>query len=216
MLNNRMFSLFVFRVFLAKIKFYMYHNTNRFFKKYDLISDSFIKEALTLDLISLLRARLTVREMLYKAPVFGITFFYLVGFFQVLNQVKNDFKLTDGTLTVVVLLFVLALVIFSKNSLIRLVSFFLYWAFILSFFFKYLILGGYGIWYYYGYLLILIAVVRPLWNFLVEMCFFLLIKKVYHHSWFQKLLPYLSPNFDVQEMERELNELKKKQNDYKS
>ena len=41
--------------------------------------------------------------------------------------------------------------------------------------------------------------------------FFFLIKKIYYYSWFQKMLPHLSPNFDTKDVEEELKN--KKNND---
>ena len=45
-------------------------------------------------------------------------------------------------------------------------------------------------------LVVIVGLVRPFWRNLVELIFFLGVKRFHQSTWFQKLLPHLTPGFD--------------------
>lgn len=131
----------------------------------------------------------------------------VVGFITVSLEIKNVFSISDAVFINMLLIFFFLIIRIGEDSVVKFTGFFTY-IFLLFFFFKEFYIFDNPITTYIR-LFIFIAVIRPLWNFLVELCFFVLIKKIYQYSWFQKLLPHLSPNFDIKEMEKELKNKKK-------
>ena len=126
------------------------------------------------------------------------SFCYLIGFFTLIAQIQYYFNLTEMQTTFLVFFILILFVTRGNNFLIRFISWILYWFFLLTVF-PYIFFSD-NLLHCYSYLLVVIVIIRPLWHFLVELLFFLLLKQIYPYSWFQKLLPYLSPNFDPSEI----------------
>lgn len=189
------FFFFLLRVFLARIRFNTILLVKWFFCRYPLLEPKFIKQASQQAVKNFVKNKISLNNMIGKIPITWIMFFYLVGFFTVLDQLKVYWNLKSVTVLVLMLVVIFIFTILSENSLVKLISFFFYWLCILTIFLVWFPLEQTNIWHYYLRLLVLLVIVRPLWHFLVELLFFLLLKQIYPYSWFQKLLPYLSPNF---------------------
>lgn len=199
---------FLFKIYFVKLKVYILW----WFTENPLISSEFLTNSMNESFYSFLKNIVFGIKLSFDFFVkvwFG--FCYLIGFFTLLAQIRVYFGLTDKQATFLIILTLIIFLMKGGNFLIRFVSWLSYWFCLLKVF-SYAVFDQ-DLWTYYGYLLIFMAMVRPLWNFLVELSFFFLIKKIYHCSWFWKLLPYLSPNFDASKAKQELKG-RKKSDDY--
>ena len=129
---------------------------------------------------------------LYKSCV---TFFTLLGLFTFLVQIKQETCLSEKEISLILATVVLIGIIFSSDSFIKLISFLFYWYFILNVPYIYFLLQDNNLWMFYLYLYIVIAVIRPLGNFVVESFFFFLVKRYYKYNFFRKILVCMAPNF---------------------
>ena len=171
---------------------------NFFFKKYPLISKKFLKKVVHHKVSNYIFYKFHQFNAVQYLWSIWFSFFYVIGFINFLvfmNQQSIFLKiLLLGMITVLIVTF-----FWQENSLLIFLtagSYFFFFIFIVFFFKVDLTVFSN----FYLRLLVLLVIVRPLWHFLIELLFFLLIKQIYPHSWFQKLLPYLSPNFDPLEI----------------
>lgn len=194
------FFFFLLRVFLARIRFNVILSVKWFFYRYPLLEPKFIKQASQQEVKNFIKNKISLNNMVSKIPITWIMFFYLVGFFTVLNQLKVYWNFKPITVLVLMLAVIFIFIVLSENSLVKLISLFFYWLCVLTILLVWFPLEQTSIWHYYLRLFILLTIVRPFWHFLTELLFFLLLKQIYPYPWFQKLLPYLSPNFNSQEI----------------
>lgn len=192
-MNN--YSNFIIRVYLARFKAFLV----AWLRSNSPICKNFLKHSVAMSFFFYIKLLLLPVQLSFDFfSKIWFSFCYLVGFFTLIAQIQHYLDLTETQTTFLIFFILILFVVRGSNFLIRFISWILYWFFLLIVF-AYVFFTG-DLLHYYSYLLVVIAVVRPLWHFLIELLFFLLIKQIYPYSWFQKLLPYLSPNFDPLEI----------------
>ena len=183
------------RVYLARFKVFLVG----WIRSNSPICNSFLKHSVTMSFFFYIKLFLLPVQLSFDFfSKIWFSFCYLIGFFTLIAQIQYYFNLTETQTTFLVFFILILFVVRGSNFLVRFISWILYWFFLLTVFAH--IFFSDDLLHCYSYLLIVIAIVRPLWHFLIELLFFLLLKQIYPYSWFQKLLPYLSPNFDPLEI----------------
>ena len=124
--------------------------------------------------------------------------FYYYGFLCFLDYLEQVWQLSHTNLLLLIAIIIFLAILPSGNFLVSFVTSFGYFFLIFLWWYNYRkTLDSTS---FILVLLLLVTVVRPLWRFVIKTMFHILIKQIYPHSWFQKLLPYLSPNFDPLEI----------------
>ena len=169
-----------------------------FFNKYPLISKKFLKRAVYSKVMDFTFYKFRQFNAIQYLWSIWFSFFYVIGFLNFLVFVNQQPFFMKALLLSIVIVLIITF-FWQENSLLVFLSgssYFVFFIFII--FFLKVDLTVFSNFYFR--LLVLLIIVRPLWHFLVELLFFLLLKQIYPHSWFQKLIPYLSPNFDPLEI----------------
>ena len=195
-------KLFI-KVYYHKIKFF-YFNRKYFFV---LLNHNFLKESVLLSVRGYLKNYFSI-----KSPKFWTIYSYLVsvyfslvyyyGFLSLLGYLENTYDIGQQKLLLLIALIICLIILPSGNFLVNFTASFTYFLLVFTWWFDFRKTLGLST--FILVFVFLILVVRPLWGLLIKLLYFFLIKKIYCYSWFQKLLPHLSPNFDSLEVEKEL------------
>ena len=199
------------KVYYYKLK-HLYFNRKYFFVW---LKDDFIKESVSLSARTYLKNYFSI-----KSPKFwtvysyfiGVYFFlvYYYGFLSLLGYLENTYGIGHQKLLLLVAFITFLIILPSGNFLVTFTSSFTYFLLVFLWWFNFrktLDFNSFAVIFVF-----LILVVRPLWTLLIKLLYFFLIKKIYHYSWFQKVLPHLSPNFDSSEVRGELKDWKDEDN----
>lgn len=180
------------------------------------LNHDFLKESVQLSARDYLKNYLSIKPpkfwTIYSYLV-GMYFFlvYYYGFLSLLGYLENTYGIGQQKLLLLVAFIIFLTILPSGNFLVAFTSSFTYFLLVFLWWFdfrKTLDPGTFAV-----VFIFLILVVRPLWTLLIKLLYFLLIKKVYHYSWFQKILPHLSPNFDPSEVQEEFKDWKDEDKD---
>lgn len=117
-------------------------------------------------------------------------------------ELKKALAVPVTLLLVLFFIYLFVITRIQEDALIQMVAAFSYVLLVLPFFWSTLKpshLQGGGLENIFK-LLLMVGLVRPLWRNLVEFAFFLLVKKLHRFFWFQKLIPHLSPGFDLEKL----------------
>ena len=199
------------------IKVYYYKWKSRYFsRKYFFVwlNEDFLKNSILLSTKNYLKNYFSIKEPKFwtvYSYLVGVYFFlvYYYGFLSFLSYLENTYEIGQQKLLLLIAFIIFLVILPSGNFLVNFTSSFTYFLLVFVWWFDFRKSLEPSV--FIIVFVLLILVVRPLWTLLIKLCFFLLIKKIYYYSWFQKLLPHLSPNFDFKEMEQMLKN--KKNND---
>ena len=196
-----------------------FHKTKgRFFSRrhfFIFIKPEFIFQSINFSLVQYARDYFIIKKpwfwsiYSYLLLVFFFLFYYY-GFLCFLEYLEQVWNLSQTSLLKVVALIIFLSILPSGNFLVSFVISFSY--FFLIFLWWYNFRKNLDSTSFFVILLLLVLVIKPLWKFVVKAIFYTLFKKIYHHSWFQKALPHLSPNFDSSEVRGELKDWKDEDN----
>ena len=188
------------------IKVYYYKLKSIYFnRKYFLVwlNHDFLKKSALLPTRSYLKNYFSI-----KSPKFWTVYSYLIGayfslvyyygFLSLLSYLENTYGIGQQKLLILIAFIILLTILPSGNFLVNFTSSFTYFLLVFIWWFDFRKTLDPGA--FIGVFVFLILVVRPLWILVIKLFYFLLIKKIYHYSWFQRALPHLSPGFDVLEV----------------
>ena len=170
-------------------------NLEFFFKIYPPITSKFVVQSLTMSYKSYVKEKIYFKNFAFFLYKSCVSFFTLLGLFYFLLQIKQETCLSEKQISLILAIVILTGIIFSSDSFIKLVSFLLYWCFILNIPYTYFLLQDSNLWMFYIYLYIVIAFIRPLGNFVVESFFFFLVKRYYKYNFFKKILVCMAPSY---------------------
>ena len=200
-------KLFI-KVYYYKLKS-LYFNRKYFFVW---LNQDFIKESILLSTESYLKSYFSI-----KHPKFWTVYSYLIsvyfflvyyyGFLSLLDYLENTYGIGQQKLLLLIALILFLIILPSGNFLINFTSTLTYFLLVFVWWFNFRKTLDLAI--FILVLILLVLVVRPLWTLLIKVLYFLLIKKLYQYPWFQKVLPHLSPSFDLLEVQEELKKQQK-------
>ena len=192
---------------LGKVYYYklksIYFNRKYFFVW---LKHDFLKESVLLSTRTYLKNYFSIKPPKFwtvYSYLIGVYFFlvYYYGFLSLLGYLENTWGIGQGKLLLLVAFIIFLTILPSGNFLVNLTSSLTYFLLVFLWWFDFRKTLDPGT--FIGVFVFLVLVVRPLWSLLIKLLYFLLIKKIYHYSWFQKMLPHLSPNFDPREVREE-------------
>ena len=200
-------KLFI-KVYYYKLKS-LYFNRKYFFVW---LNQDFIKETVLLSAKSYLKNYFSIKQPKFwtvYSYLIGVYFFlvYYYGFLSLLGYLENIYGISQQKLLLLIAFILFLIILPSGNFLVNFISTLTYFLLVFVWWFNFRKTLDPTI--FIVVFVFLVLVVRPLWTLLIKVLCFLLIKKLYQYSWFQKVLPHLSPNFDPLEVQEELKKQQK-------
>ena len=175
------------------------------------INHDFLKETVLLSTRSYLKNYFSIKPpkfwtvySFFIAKYFFLVYYY--GFLSLLGYLENTYGIGHQRLLLLVAFIIFLIILPSGNFLVNFTSSFTYFLLVFLWWFDFRKTLDFNT--FIMVFVFLFLVVRPFWTLLVKLFYFLLVKKIYHYSWFQKVLPHLSPNFDPSEVQEELKDRK--------
>lgn len=195
-------KLFI-KVYYYKLKS-LYFNRKYFFVW---LNQDFIKESVLLSAKSYLKNYFSIKQPKFwtvYSYLISVYFFlvYYYGFLSLLGYLENTYGIGQQKLLLLIAFILFLIILPSGNFLVNFTSTLTYFLLVFVWWFNFRKALDPTI--FIVVFVFLVLVVRPLWTLLIKVLYFLLIKKFYQYSWFQKALPHLSPNFDPLEVQEEL------------
>lgn len=200
-------KLFI-KVYYYKLKS-LYFNRKYFFVW---LNQDFIKESVLLSAKSYLKNYFSIKQPKFwtvYSYLIGVYFFlvYYYGFLSLLGYLENTHGIGQQKLLLLIAFILFLIILPSGNFLVNFTSTLTYFLLVFIWWFNFRKTLDPTI--FIVVFVFLVLVVRPLWTLLIKVLYFFLIKKLYQYCWFQKVLPHLSPNFDLLEVQEELKKQQK-------
>ena len=200
-------KLFI-KVYYYKLKS-LYSNRKYFFVW---LNQDFIKESIRLPVKVYLGNYFSIKQPKFwtvYSYLISVYFFlvYYYGFLSLLGYLENTYGIGQQKLLLLIAFILFLIILPSGNFLVNFTSTLTYFLLVFVWWFNFRKALDPAT--FLVVFVFLVLVVRPLWTLLIKVLYFLLIKKLYQYSWFQKVLPHLSPNFDLLEVQEELKKQQK-------
>ena len=200
-------KLFI-KVYYYKLKS-LYSNRKYFFVW---LNQDFIKESVLISTENYLKNYFSIKQPKFwtvYSYLISVYFFlvYYYGFLSLLGYLENTYGIGQQKLLLLTAFILFLIILPSGNFLVNFTSTLTYFLLVFMWWFNFRKALDPAT--FILVLILLVLVVRPLWTLLIKVLYFLLIKKLYQYSWFQKVLPHLSPNFDLLEVQEELKKQQK-------
>lgn len=200
-------KLFI-KVYYYKLKS-LYFNRKYFFVW---LNQDFIKESVLLSVKVYLENYFSIKQPKFwtvYSYLISVYFFlvYYYGFLSLLGYLENTYGIGQQKLLLLIAFILFLIILPSGNFLVNFTSTLTYFLLVFMWWFNFRKALDPAT--FLVVFVFLVLVVRPLWTLLIKVLYFLLIKKLYQYSWFQKVLPHLSPNFDLLEVQEELKKQQK-------
>ena len=192
-------KLFI-KVYYYKLKF-LYFNRKYFFVR---LNQDFIKESILLSTESYLKNYFSIKQPKFwtvYSYLISVYFFlvYYYGFLSLLGYLENTYGIGQQKLLLLIAFILFLIILPSGNFLVKFTSTLTYFLLVFLWWFNFRKTLDPTI--FIVVFVFLVLVVRLLWTLLIKVLYFLLIEKLYQYRWFQKVLPHLSPNFDLLEVQ---------------
>lgn len=200
-------KLFI-KVYYYKLKA-LYFNRKYFFVW---LNQDFIKESVLLPAKIYLKNYFSIKQPKFwtiYSYLISVYFFlvYYYGFLSLLGYLENIYGIGQQKLLLLIAFILFLIILPSGNFLVNFTSTLTYFLLVFVWWFNFRKTLDPTI--FIIVFVFLVLVVRPFWTLLIKVFYFLLIKKLYQYPWFQKVLPHLSPNFDLLEVQEELKKQQK-------